>query len=345
MTVTTIKKLRDEVENYSADCVDTSNVPLRSLNFGEKDAMVFNCETPGVAMAGIYNDWAFSQICERLNVPARWVGNPDNCPEALKIKILNELSATYRDNKNFFVRMKGSVIRAVLSDQYSQFDNGEFLNLVGEAVSTMGIEPKIHRASVGDEMRAYMVFPQITFAPDPQAKSHRNGDNGGLHPALYISNSERGGGAARTVGAVFRGICSNGLIYGWTAQETFEVRHRFHSKAMMGVLVAEGVSMALKMSEEATKKFLASQDVKVTPVKLGSIVNAWAEKYGITVEAKDNWMSAIQTEAIVNGRFDDVRLFDVINAATYVSQTRREGETELIERMAGDMLHGQGNLH
>ena len=327
-----ITDLQKKAVEYAADCVD-AKADLNGFAFAEANQLQF--DAGGYKMAGTLNDWAFMQICWKLNVPAGWVGNPDACPEPLKIKILNELATVYRDNANHLIRMKGEVIRAILSAQYSQFDNVQFIDIVAEAVSTMGIEPKVQRYTLDDDLRSYIVFPAITFAPDPQA---RNGNNGGLHPALYISNSERGGGATKVTGAVYRSICSNGMIYGWSEQDTFKIQHRYHSQAMMGALVADGIAQALKMSEEATMKFIASQDKKVSSVNLGGIVNGWAEKYGITVEAKENWLSAITNESLVNGRMGDVRLFDVINAATFVAQMQDGVMVEKIERMAGDIL-------
>jgi hypothetical protein len=333
MAQITMNELQKVAADYSADCVD-AKADLNKFVFAEDNRLQFN--TGEYGMQGTLNDWAFMQICWRMNVPAGWVGNPQSCPEPLKIQIMNELASVYRDNSNHLIRMKGEVIRAILSSQYSPFDNVQFIDLVAEAVSTMGIEPKVQRYTLDDDLRSYIVFPQVTFAPDPQAQPGQ--DDGGLHPALYISNSERGGGSTKVVGAVFRSICTNGMIFGWSEEETFKVQHRFHSQAMMGALVADGITLALKMSEEATVKFIASQDKKVPAVSLGGIVNTWAEKYGITVEAKDNWMAAITTESITNGRLNDVRLFDVINAATYIAQTQEGVMVEKIERMAGEIL-------
>lgn len=109
---------------------------------------------------------------------------------------------------------------------------------------------------------------------------------------------------------------------------------------MMGALMADGIAEGLRMSEEATKRFIAAQDIKVPQVSLAGIVDGWANKYGITVETKENWLASITSEATANGRKDDPRLFDVINAATYIAQEQTGQQTELIERMAGDILRG-----
>lgn len=325
-----LQELQTEIADYGADCDDLSTT-VRSLIFGKQNAIGF---APSLLqkynVSGSLNGWAFNQICNTLNAPAGWLTN--HCPEELKVDILNELALKWRDDKNLFVRFKGEVVRAVLSDKYSVFDHSQLIDLTAEAIQTMGIEPQVYRATVADEMRAYLVFPQITLAPDPTR------DNGGLHPSMYISNSERGGGSARVTGAVYRSICSNGLIMGWKTNETMAVRHLNYSRAEMGLLVAEGITTALKMSEEATRLFIESQEVKIPKANLSSIVSGWTERYGISIDAKDNWLASITSEATSYGRADDIRLFDLVNAATYVSQSRPAEETEMIERMAGEIL-------
>ncbi|MFA5416903.1 MAG: DUF932 domain-containing protein [Bacteroidales bacterium] len=336
LQIKTLEDLKKEIGEYEADTND-SMASQKTLDFAPGNGLHFTPDMAGgsTRMAGIINDWSFTQICGRLNAPGAWLGDPDKCPEELKIDILNQLASKYRDDTNLLIRMKGEVIRAILSSRYSKFDNMEFVDLVGDAVATMGegMAPQIIRSQVGDELRSYVCFPQITLAPDPEKR-----DTGGLHPSLYISNSERGGGSAKVAGAVFRTVCSNGMIYGWRSEDTFEARHIFKSRAAMGLLVAEGIAEGLRLSEEATDRFIKAQDIKIPQISLAGIVDNWVTKYGISVEAKENWLAAISHETIENGRKNDTRLFDLVNSATYVAQTRRPDETELMERAAGDIL-------
>lgn len=332
---TNLKELQDRAREIAATYTDYT-VDTHSMTFLPNGQMAVT--SPGTpAVVGQTNDYAFNQICRLLDIPAGWVGKPEHCPDELRVHLMNKLANTYRPKADTLVRMREDTIRAVLSSKYTKFDNTTFIDLVAQAVDTMGIEPRIHRTILGDDLKAYIVFPQVTFAPDPQHPEPHHG-NGGLHPAMYISNSERGGGSARVVGAVYRSICSNGMIMGWHTNDNFEVRHIYKSSMAMGLLVAEGITAALKMSEEATKAFIAAQEVHIEKPHLGHIVNEWATSYGLTVEAKEDWLATITSELVQNGRQDDPRAFDVINAATYVAQTQRMEETETMERMAGDLL-------
>ncbi|MCK9599033.1 MAG: DUF932 domain-containing protein [Sphaerochaeta sp.] len=342
MTQITLKELKDQIDAYESDCSD-SITSVRNLKFIENNGLAFTTaegdSIPGVNQAGQFNPWSFNQACGRLNAPTAWLSNPDYCPEPLKLNILNELSSKWRDDASLLLRLKGNLVRAFLTSKYSRFDNGEFVDLVGEAVqTTTGLEAQVNRPLVGDELKAYIVFPKITFGNDPSLKDTGK-DNGGLHPAIYISNSERGGGYARVTGAVYRSICTNGLIYGWQEESAFRVLHLHHSKSAMGLLVADGIAQALKLSEEAAASFIKAQEIKIHKPDLQGIVDKWASKYGISVEAKDNWLAAVTHEAISNGRANDPRLFDLVNAATYVAQDRPAEECETLERLAGGLLN------
>ncbi len=233
------------------------------------------------------------------------------------------------------IRNKGDLIRAVLSDQYTVFDNHQLVDLVAEAIGSMGIQPEIKRVAVGDELSSYILFPQVTVDHDPRANGEGSGN---LHPAIHVSNSERGGGATKIVGAVFSKVCQNGLIYGWNAEDTLSIRHRYLSTEAMGYLVAQSVAAGLKMSEAATKAFVQSKEVHVPMVSLGNIVSDWAAKYGLTVSTKESWLGLICGEMNQNERPDDPRAFDIINGATLLAQQLDPIEAVTLERMAGGLL-------
>ena len=360
----TISELQARVNKYQEDCFD-NYAALKGLIFEEPFGMTFqagedNLFGKGVGIAGKLTDWAFDQIAERLDAPhVRWLSDPKHCPSDLRIEIMNKLVGI-RPDARLFVRSKGDVIRGVLSDEYTKFDNKPLVDMVAQAIAEMGVEPEVHRTEVGDEIRSYVLLPQVKFAEDPTkpivspngtqgelpnmpgtstsfVQSSPYGD-GGLHPAIYITNSERGGGKARVVGAVFRYVCGNGLIWGWNAQDVFAIRHRWISEGAMAILVAEAVGVAFKLSESAAMKFMASQEQRLEPKSLKPMIEDWATRYGLTIDAKENWLAVASGEAISYGRQGDPRLFDLVNAATYVAQSRTPDEREMMERMAGDLL-------
>ena len=284
-------------------------------------------------MNGILNKNAFIQVVERLDAPRmEWLDNPKRCPTDLKSDILNKL-CEIRNDDELFVRFKGDNVRAVLSRHYTPFDNAKFVDLVAQAVNSMGVDVEVLRPTIGDELSAYVLVPSVTFADDPSYKG------GGLHPAVYISNSEIGTGAARTTGGLYQHACSNGTIYGWKAEGALIVRHRFLTETAILSIVAAGIAESFHMSEQAAMAYVKAQEVAIEPVSLQPIVNEWARKYGISVSAKDNWLKAITAESIEQ-EHSQTMLVDVVNAATFsANMIETVAERELVERMAGDMLY------
>jgi hypothetical protein len=334
-----IQELQDKVRDYAADCSDAT-ATLRGLSFGtgraliRQEADVNAVSGEPMRVAGVMNDWAINQICGRLDAPAGWLYKENHCPEALAAEILNKLTGI-RDDAKLLLRYKGNTVRAVLSDQYTVFDNHEMVDLVTKAVDTMGIKPSIVRVQADDDLSAYVMFPDVTVAHDPRD----SGEKGNLHPAMHIRNSERGGGTAKICGAVFSSFCQNGMIVGWKANDIMAVRHRFINHDGMLVTIADAIGSALELSVSAAEAFAQSVNVRIPEVSLGGLVDGWVRRYGLSVENGQNWLAAITAETARNERQNDPRLFDVINGATLVAQQYQPAEAIAVESMMGDLLN------
>jgi hypothetical protein len=280
-----------------------------------------------------------TQLNARLDgPPMRWTGDPDHCPPPLRGKLLTYLAKS-RKPESLLMREHDGTLRAVLSDDYTRFDHGQFIDLVTQAVESMGpqVNAQVFRAEIGDEMRAYVLLPEVTFGQLPGTDDGGHG-NGGLHPGIYISNSEIGTGAARTSGGLYRATCQNGMIYGWSAGEIVRVRHLFIHQAALLAVIASAVAAGFKMSERAALAFIESQQIHMRPTGLEGLVEKWVTKYGLSVDRKADWLTAISTETATYGRPDDPRLFDVTNALTYIAREKDAAEREMMERAAGDLI-------
>ena len=304
---------------------------------------------------------ALSQLAERLDgPPMRWLGDERHTNEALRADVMNALLLN-RPASELLIRHRDDVVRAILSDQYSTFSHVDFLDLVGGAlaqVPEIGDDARVHNAQVGDELRAYVLLPRIVFGPDPGhdrlppgREAPPGGGNGAepksqrgdpLHPAFYLSNSEIGTGKVRIHGGLFRVKCANGLI-GWEREQGgLDLVHRGLSTRTIASAVADALVEALKLSEELASRFVASQAVLLRPGKIEGLARAWGEKYGLSLPTVDAWYKLVGWEASLNGRTgDEVALFDVVNAATYVAHDLAPAEREQAERMAGDLLYAE----
>jgi hypothetical protein len=358
-----MQEILEKARAFAAECRDevteTKRIAfqpdggLRMTVEGSMRSLNFVAETQAAP-----TDWALAQMAERLSGPAGWIGREEDIP--LRSEVMNAL-LRYRDgDAKWLMRLRNSdqavdqpestILRATLSDKYSKFDNVQFLEMVAKGVEELGTEAQIHRAETGDDLRAYILLPKISFdkpggaLPPPPAggapgHTFDYGD-GGLHPAVYIRNSEVGGGSARVHGAIFRAVCSNGAIIGWNLDEGLGVRviHTHKSEAAIWMIISSAIADALKMSEEGAKRFIDTQAELVEPSDLKGIVNGWVAKYGLSIEFGENWLGAITGNAAAYGRSQAPTLFDVINGATEIAQGLEGSQREKAEVMAGAIL-------
>lgn len=284
----------------------------------------------GIVRETNLTDWAYGQMLGRMEAPPKqWMR--ERCPDDLRLTILNRLKEEHLQDR-YMVRMHENETRAVLSDQYTRFDNAAFVPMVAEALGTLGLTPKLVRPQTGDQLRCHLAFPEITFDEDPRG-------GGGIHPSIYISNNEIGGGSVRVAPGTFSQSCLNDVIYGWKNREnTFQLRHRHLDETLMARLVAHSISEALEMSENVAHAFLQTVSVPVEPVSLKPITENWTRKYGISIEASENWLGAVLAESVSAGRADDPRAFDLINGLTMTAQTREPDERHKMEVLAGALI-------
>lgn len=335
-------------ERLSDDIVDSPEIsftkPFDIQYISRKDRELFKEAIYKVATRATLNDRAFSQLCGRLSVPPKWASDSEKCPADLRETIMNWKLA-HEDKKGLMVRLceagERLVARAVLSDQYTPYDNFQFCEALEQAVITSGLDVEVFRPEVGDYFRAYLIIKGIDFETWSSMQHERpvgdRGGNGGLRPAIYVSNNEVGGGRVRVAGGLFRSYCVNGLIVGWQAEDAFAIVHRWKTKKHMALYVNEAIASAMRMSEDAAVKFLDLQAVKLEPAKVGDILDDWVSKYGLTIANKELWAKACDISVREHG---EISMFDVINEATYSASKIENSDTrEMMERMAGDMIY------
>lgn len=327
-------KIQELVEKIRRDSIDKHDATLSvgDINYHGEGCFGYSPEptlfnrSPEPARVTT-NDYAYRQLVGRVDGPSpRWLRGP--CPPSLENEVVSSMMGVHSDDK-LFIRMRGQQCRAVLSSEYTPFDNSEFVSIITEYIHQEGLDVDVNKAIVGDRMRAYFMLPGITFD---------NGDHGELHPAIYIRNSEVGDGSARITGGLYRSVCTNGMIYGWKRESSAKIQHRWYNRQMVIALVSTAIVEGFQASEEAAKKFIASQSINIEPKSMDGLLERWAKKYNISQESADDWRGASIGNAGEYGRPNEVTLMDVINGATYVAQ--RQDDPEPFERMAGAMLEG-----
>ena len=350
-------EMAEGCEDWKVDSRGTAYVPGDRLRFTTD--LSGGPGQPKVQGLGDLTPHAFGQLLERLDgPPAQWTGNPKHTDGDLRAAVMNDLIRA-RKPVELLLRTRGDTLRAVLSDQYGPFDNVELLDMVGGAISQMGEaagDVRVHKAQVGDELRGYVLLPGITFAPEPTGgkpgggmttpdgwlPGDGRGNGGNLHPGIYVSNSEIGSGKVRIHGGLFRGACSNGMIYGWGAKDqgALELIHRGSSRRTMTSAVSDALVAALRLSEAGAERFIASQAEILEPRAIPKLAREWGDRYGLTLPSIEAWTTLVGAEAAANGR-PKAALFDLVNGLTFLARDKRGQEGETMERLAGDLLFAE----
>jgi hypothetical protein len=337
-----LQELLQETEEYTARCVDVYSDP-HTFNFqvDDKTGMVFKDRDSGGLMYCNMNDHAYGQMINKgmgKYAPTQWMR--ETCPEDIHADLLKKCVAEFRDaDKPMLMRTRDDgVLRAALSDQYGIWNNDDFIRSVIEVMGESSLTNiEVKRAQVDDKLRAYITIPRTTVDFDPTMYNNPDREGGGLNPAAFIYNDEIGSGGIRIAKAVWRLICTNGMM-GWDREDIYYRTHKFRNTDVVKLEIYDALIDAFQKSEQFIKQFTATIDVEVPTDGLERLTKSWSKKYGITVEAGENWLAAIYNESAAYGRAEDVRAWDVVNAATQIAQSRSDDEGQLMEAMAGGLV-------
>jgi len=287
------------------------------------------------------------QFAGRLAVPGDWLFDDDRCPNPLRQMVADWKLRNTQAEWMIRMRDKGDALatRAVLSSEYRPYNHDQFARALRDAVETSGIRPNVLMRQWGDEMRAYLVIDEIDFGrhrPDPGSAD--GGGNGGLHPAVYIGNSEIGTMGVSIGPGTYRSYCDNGVIYGWRDSEHFRIIHRWYSEAEMALKVSEAIVNAFRLSEEAAQKFIETQMVGLKKQRLDDLVETWASKYGLLVSSKEAWQQMVKVHAAER---EEYTLYDLVNDASFAARDLdRPDQTAALEILAGRLVEqGVGDIY
>ena len=293
---TTPQDFLDQAHAWAANLKDDT-VSLASLQYlGLNKIITSEVKLEDKPTGGTMNDRARSQLNETLGMPGHNWPQSVACPDDLyRIMLDWKLSHLPRSQRFDRVMLRkrrdgnGGTVRAILSDQYTPLDNLDLIQSVTDAMETNNLLDgvQVFRPSLGDQLTAYYLLPGVQFDTDTPGHSADGGGSGGLHPAIYLSNDETGGGSVRITGAVFRSYCENGAIFGWKANMTDRIIHRWNNRRLLAIKAAESISIALNLAETGALRYIEMQATRIEAANLSKIVTGWAEKYGLKAHAED----------------------------------------------------------
>lgn len=340
-----VDEVLDKARQYAANCTDTENVDPRQILYGDGDLITFKDGSEALQLFGnikgfnpdttaVLSKRARGQLGDRLGGPWLKTGFLKELQPTERKMIANHRLPKHSGNGDWLVRQKGPEVRAVLSSQYTPFDNLKLLDLTEEAlrVETGQHTPHAFRGTndfgashllVEDNLRAQLILPgRAGLDPD--------GKGGGLHIMVTLKDSEVGEGGVWIVPGVFRYICANGLIWGLKQKESREFfhAHRFISMTAMEAWVRKTIAKAMKLSAANVEKFVAAADIKLTNIP--DLLKQLTGRTNITQTEKENWAIRVQGNS----------LFDVLNGLTATARDTVDPIRVVeLETLAGQFLN------
>lgn len=146
------------------------------------------------------SQFAFSQLCSRLGVPAAYIGK---CFKTGKeeLALQNFRAWAGEANKDMLVRENKGVVRAVLSDSYSPFDSYKVLRTLKYTVDTERFQPTQVFLAEDKMCVRFVDFNKLPI-----------NDGSPLYLGFNVSSSDVGRGSLNIKMMIYRSVCTNGLL-------------------------------------------------------------------------------------------------------------------------------------
>jgi len=160
-------------------------------------------------------DTAFSQLCTRMGVPAKYI---KKCFEAGKSNLaIENFRAWENDNTgNMLVRESDGVARAVLSNSYAPFDNFRVLRALNYTMDTKRFIPTQVYMS---QEKLHVRF--VDYQPLPVG----DGTGSPLYAGVILSSNSVGAGSLSLKFFIYRSVCKNGMAISSMGGTLFRQNH------------------------------------------------------------------------------------------------------------------------
>lgn len=216
---------------------------------------------PGIDLNHHTTDWALGQLASKIDagLPIRYLRK---CPPELQAENVNhwlgEMQKDNRERAPWMFRTQGKMVRGILSERYSPFDDHEILDVLNQMLGKGNVDTAWwHRDDGGFHLR--MTFEDLTTTVgklhDGTPDVHKVG--------IHVENSEVGKKSLKITPVVYRLICSNGMM-GWaTDGDIFKQRHLYLKPHEMYGRVTEAVGQALRVGDGAIEKLREAKETHI----------------------------------------------------------------------------------
>jgi hypothetical protein len=278
------------------------------------------------------DDWALSQIFQKNKMPAAYFKNLlDNGQIDMVRNHLNHHMENRMDK--YLIRMKknekknNKEVRAVLSEEYSTFDNRDLIEVIEEPIRNLNYEIDSYTNEEG------IFMTRLVMDNMSENISTKKLDDV-LKVGLLIMNSEIGRSGIRIFPMAYRVVCSNGLV-AWENMgdnNRFYKKHRWIDKEDTRKWAEVAISEAVKEAEFSINKMKEAKFMELESPqeyidkRLPRLNKSIKEKIKETWEAE--WSMTKESNS----------MYSVINSMTSVARDYNPEQRLEIEKEAGKLI-------
>ncbi len=268
-------------------------------------------------------DHALRQLCQRA-IPYKGGTLISHTPTHLRYQILNYYLKDKREGA--LIRGKGRYIRAVLSDDFTAYDNKHLIAALSSVLAGLqdkGTSHAIRRHYLDDQsLWIDVTFPRVSRP-----------DLGGLEGGIRIGNSEVGVRSVICHALVWRMVCANGLMAWGKGQELFKKVHRGRFEPeQVSENLAVAISDSLESADDLLDKIAASVSEAVSDIE--AVIERIVKRRSLSQTFAAAMVGVMISEPDYYGS-----LFGLVNAMTQSAKIYSGDRRVQIEQEAARLLN------
>lgn len=327
-----IKQAHELLERVRQDDLGKHDitVPVQRLVVRDNGNIVLP-SIEGVQGIGHYGltDHALGQLSTRLGIPTRYAKKcMETEPELFAHHANYWIETPEWEEKSWFMRGQGDMIRGVLSDRYTTLDNHFVVEMLNNVLGDGGVVDIKNMSLDPQYFNLRLVFPDMNWN---LGTSNTRDD---VMVGVHITNSEVGSSSLRIDSCLFRLVCSNGMIARVGGESLMAQRHVHLTNSEMENRVAGAITEAIRLGDSTIDKFARLRDVKVSDPLEEIKRLAKQEKY--SEKFTDNLLQSFTIEQSTTGNYS---AYELVNAFTRSAQNMPTFDRRLeVEQYAGKLM-------
>ena len=331
--VNTLKPIDfDEICDYSEEVaknfknftvINEKNKPRFKID--EEFRVIYKTSKGDIRCADI-TDFAFTQLCTHLNLPASYV---KKCFENGKEELaLANFRAWSNDlEKNLVFKEYQGVIRGVVTESYKSFSNRRMCETLRNSVDFDRYMP----------IQANLQPERITVRFVERESTLIDGDKSPIWNGFMIQNNDVGGGSLQINDFMYRQWCTNGCVTRLFDGVAFKQSHRGELAGEGKIVIFSQLFQALYDLREAKVKLMnKSAEKKLEFEEYKNFMERVSANLRLSEKAESNLTDIIMRYYANNG--ENLTEWNVINGITQFAQGYTLDKRLELESYAGKLL-------